>query len=161
MEVRTFCWGDKAANDQEDQFLPSRLHCQDRGGQVSIQPGIACLHHPASLHHPADREPTDCYNQSRICPRKEFHSLWPKHHKSRSEQWYRAARRATMWNASKMIKLYSYSLLTLACKPAYRRHMLGCQPLAGTRALQRAPQRQFGPNLRILWWNHGHSVYYI
>ena len=35
------------------------------------------------------------------------------------------------------------------CKPAYSWHMLGCQPSAATRALQ-APQRPFGPILRIL-----------
>ena len=39
-------------------------------------------------------------------------------------------------------------LCKLACKQAYGRPMLGCQPLAGTAAL-RAPQRPFGPILKI------------
>ena len=71
------------------------------------------------------------------------------------------------------------SLETLACKPAYGRHMLGCQHSAEERGCQhsaeergcqhsagtrdlRAPQRPFGPILRIVWRNHTwHSVYYI
>ena len=40
-------------------------------------------------------------------------------------------------------------LRALACKPAYHRHMLGCQPSAGTRALS----REFcdGQTLRLLY----------
>ena len=36
----------------------------------------------------------------------------------------------------------------LACKQAYGRHMLECQPLAGTGSLG-APKRTFGPNFKI------------
>ena len=43
----------------------------------------------------------------------------------------------------------SAELRRLACKLAYGRLMLGYQPSAGTGAL-RAPQRPFGPILRIL-----------
>ena len=53
-----------------------------------------------------------------------------------------------------------FILIILACKPACGRHMLGCQPSAGTGAL-RVTQKPYGPVLRILWWNHTHSVYYI
>ena len=45
---------------------------------------------------------------------------------------------------------YQHQLLKkLACKPAYGRHMLGCQLSAGTRTL-RASQRPSRPILRIL-----------
>ena len=46
-------------------------------------------------------------------------------------------------------------LIIIACKPAYGRHMLGCQPLAGTaqesRAASRAEQQA---SLWIIGWKH-------
>ena len=64
-----------------------------------------------------------------------------------------------MWVTHSNVKLVKH-LYSLACKPAYNRYMLGCQPLANTKAL-RAPQRPFRPILIIHWRAGRHSVYHI